>query len=329
MVLTSKDYKILAVLDKDARLSDTAIAKSVGTSKQVVRYRLKRLEEEKVIENYYTMLDVGQLGFDSYYVFVQLTGLNSEKESSLYTKIIKLPQVTWLITGVGRWDAVILFCATSIEIFNQQLSHFKKELGAHLHELMFTSLIQAEHISYKFLDAKTYKPLKTTPKLKVNLKTHFLDEGDKKVLRTISQSARLPITEVADKTKLPVHTVHYKLKQLIKRHVIQGFRPKINVQKLGIQWYLLLIKFGAAPLIRTKTFIEFCKQNKQVYYVTNTVGTYDIMLDIHVKNSEEFRKFLFDMKDEFADLILLYESILVFEELVINYIPEIVLQEMF
>ncbi len=79
-------------------------------------------------------------------------------------------------------------------------------------------------------------------------------------------------------------------------------------------------------IVNIKSFIEYCKNNKNVYYVTNTVGKYNIMLDIHVKNTEEFRKFLFNLKDSYGDVILLYESLFVFEELALSYIPPVVLE---
>ena len=88
---------------------------------------------------------------------------------------------------------------------------------------------------------------------------------------------------------------------------------------------MLLIKFGSVSDKRARTFIEYCKQHKSVYYVTNTVGKYDVMLDIHVKTTQEFREFLFDIKNAFEDVILLYESLFVFEELLISYVPDIVL----
>ncbi|MEK6859457.1 MAG: winged helix-turn-helix transcriptional regulator [Nanoarchaeota archaeon] len=323
MELDALDKKILAVLDEDARLAEAAIGKKVGTSKQVVRYRLNRLKEEGIVENYYTMLDVGKLGFDSYYVFVQLTGLNLDEENEIYKKILKLPHIAWLITGVGRWDAVLLFCSKTIAQFNEQLEGLKRLFGKHLHEYTFTTLIQAEHVSYKFVRPSTQESLKTTPKNKIQT----LDNIDKTILRTLNQSARMPVTELSEITKHPLYTVHHRLKQLKKEKIIQGFRPKINVHKLGIQWHLLLIKFKSVSEERANKFIEYCKNNKYVYYVTNTVGLYNVMLDVHVKNTEEFRDFLFDIKNSFGDVILLYESVVVFEEKILTYIPPIVLSD--
>ena len=138
----------------------------------------------------------------------------------------------------------------------------------------------------------------------------------------------MPVTEIAKRTFYPIHVIHYGLQQLKKGNIIQGFKPKINIQKLGMQWHLLLIAFNTVSEERIKEFTNYCKQHKNVYYVTNTVGKYDSMLDIHVSSTEEFREFLFDIKNAFEDVILLYESIVVFEELLITYLPQIVLEKM-
>src|SRR3989344_2710343 len=103
----------------------------------------------------------------SYYVFVQLTGLNLNGENEIYKKILKLPHIAWLITGVGRWDAVLLFCSQTIAQFNEQLEGLKRLFGKHLHEYTFTTLIQAEHLSYKFVRPSTKESLKTTSKNKI------------------------------------------------------------------------------------------------------------------------------------------------------------------
>jgi len=323
MKLDLLDKKILAVLDEDSRLAEAVIGKKVGTSKQVIRYRLNRLKENGVVENYYTMLDVGKLGFDSYYVFVQLTGLTSDQENEIYQKILKLPYISWLVLGVGRWDAVILFCAKTVAQFNEQLEKLKRLFGSHLHEYTFTTLIQAEHLSYKFLRPSVKESLKTTPKEKI----YSFDKIDKKILQTINQFGRMPVTEISEKTNYSVHKVHYRLRQLKKEKIIQGFRPKINISKLGVQWHLLLVKFNPVSEKRVKEFIDYCKKNNHVYYVTNTVGMYNVMLDVHVKDTEEFRNFLFDIKNSYGDVIMLYESIVVFEELILTYIPPVVLEK--
>ncbi len=321
MNLDKLDTKILEVINIDARSPESEIGKKARTSKQVVRYRLKKLEEEGIIENYYTIINVGHLGFDSHYIFIQLTGIDGNKEKELYNKIIKLDYVAWLVTGIGRWDAVILFCSDSINKFDEQLSELKNIFGKNLHEYQFTTLVKAKHLDYKFTKTKTNNFIETTPK---NKQTN-LDKIDKKILLSLNQKARSQITEISNETKIPTNIIYYRLKQLKKKKIIEGFKPKINIQKLGLQWHLLLITLGNISEKRKQEFNTFCEQHKNVYYITNTVGKYSLMIDIHVKSLEEFREFLFEIKNKFSDAIKLYESMMVFEEKLITYIPKIIL----
>ena len=55
--LDLKDRKILYELDLDARQPLTQIGKKVGLSKDVVSYRMKKLQDEGIIKNYYTVID--------------------------------------------------------------------------------------------------------------------------------------------------------------------------------------------------------------------------------------------------------------------------------
>ena len=52
-----KDRKILYELDLNSRQSLTAIGKKVGLKKDVVSYRIKKLEDEGIIKNYYAFID--------------------------------------------------------------------------------------------------------------------------------------------------------------------------------------------------------------------------------------------------------------------------------
>ena len=56
--LDLKDRKILYQLDINCRQSNTQFGKKVGLSKQVVDYRIKRMEEDGVIKCYWTDIDM-------------------------------------------------------------------------------------------------------------------------------------------------------------------------------------------------------------------------------------------------------------------------------
>jgi len=63
--LDLKDRKILYELDLNCRQSNAQIGKKVGLSKEVVKYRIKRMEEEGIISGYWTEIDSYRLGYTS------------------------------------------------------------------------------------------------------------------------------------------------------------------------------------------------------------------------------------------------------------------------
>lgn len=322
--LDEKDRKILAELDKNSRQTDSEIAKNVGVSKQVANYRIQRLVKKGIISNFYTLVNTGALGLNTYYIFLQLEKINKAQEKELLERINSLHYVGWLVSGTGRWDAVALIYADSTSTFDKLLGEVINLCGEHLHEYNFSTMISAEHISYKFLSAQsTGQGARQTEKLRKGKgEGAGLDRIDKDILEAISQDARLPVTGISEKTGIPLHVVSYHLKNLMKNGIIEGFKPKINVNRLGYQWHLLLIQFQRATEERKRQFISFCKQYKKIYYVTNTVGLYNLMLDIHVKSAEEFKEVLLELKDKFSDIIKLYESVIIFDEYKISYVPE-------
>ena len=317
--IDEKDRKILVELDKNSRQPDSEIAKKIGLSKQVVNYRIQQLKEKWIISNFYTIVNAGKLGLNSYYVFLQLEKINKNQEKELIEKLNDLDYVGWLVSGVGRWDVVLLIYADSISAFDRLFNNVLNLCGEHLHEHNFAPLVSSEHISYKFLAETRYlESVKQTEKFEV-IK---LDDADKKILQAISQNARMPITEISEKTKLPLHVVNYRLKQMIKDKIIEGFKLKIFANKMDYQWNLLLLQFQRTTEERKKEFIDFCRNHKKIYYITNTIGPYNLLLDVYVKSSEELREVLFDLKDKFSDVIKIYESIVILDEYKINYFPK-------
>ncbi len=316
------DRKLLSQLDTNSRQTDSEIAKKIGTSKQVVNYRIQKLIKNKVISNFYTIVNIGALGLNSHYVFLQLEKINKEQEKELLSRISSLDYVGWAVSGTGRWDVILLVYADSISTFDKSLYQIINLCGNHLHEYNFTTLIFAEHIRYTFLTETQEGRVKQTEKNK----KITLNHTDTEILRVLSQNARASAVEISEKSNLPVHVVRYCLKSLIKQNTIEGFKPKLNVTKLGYQCQLLLIQFQMTNEKRKNEFINFCRQHKKIYYVTNTIGTYNLMLDIHVKNIEEFKEILFELKEKFSDVIKIYESFVVFEEHKIDYFPRELLQ---
>ena len=318
-IIDEKDRQILSELDKNARQADSEIAKKVRLSKQVVNLRIKKLISRGIITDFYTIVNPGNLGLNTYYIFLQLENINREEEKKLIHRISSLDYVGWLVSGIGKWDIILNVNVNSVFTLEKCLNHIISLCGKSLHEYIFTTLINAEHLGYRFL---LKSPFIDSAYQGEKTGIFKIDLTDEKILRVLANDARLAITEISEKTKLPLHVVNYRIKNLIKKGIIETFRPKINVNLLGYEWHLLLIQFQNISEGRKEEFIGYCKSHKNIYYITNTIGNYNLMLDIHVRNVNEFKDVLAEFKDKFSDVIRLYESEIIFDEFKISYIPK-------
>ncbi len=73
-----KDRKILYELDLDCRQSNTQIGKKVGLKKDVVSYRIKRMQDEGIITNFWTAINTFKLGYQVYRIYINFQYVSSQ-----------------------------------------------------------------------------------------------------------------------------------------------------------------------------------------------------------------------------------------------------------
>jgi DNA-binding Lrp family transcriptional regulator len=100
------DEKIINILNEDARKSYREIARKLNVSLTTISNRIKRLEDEKIIERYIPLINQEKMGYD-------LTAIINVKIS--HGKLIEVQERISLdkhVSGVyditGEWDSLII-----------------------------------------------------------------------------------------------------------------------------------------------------------------------------------------------------------------------------
>jgi DNA-binding Lrp family transcriptional regulator len=105
MDIDSKDVMILNMLSIDARLSMTEMARRLGMTRTAVRYRLRELEDDGIIEGYTVI--VNPLKFDSgLYAEIRI-----EVKPINMVKVINLLKETKEVVEVYRLSSPMIICA--------------------------------------------------------------------------------------------------------------------------------------------------------------------------------------------------------------------------
>src|SRR3989344_4812979 len=81
--IDEKDKKVLDLLAKNPRSSLVDMSKIINESAKVLSYRIKKLENKKLIEAYRPVIDYNSLGYTYYKIFINLNKVSKEELTGL------------------------------------------------------------------------------------------------------------------------------------------------------------------------------------------------------------------------------------------------------
>ena len=129
--LDSIDLNILAALQRNGRMTNSALAEQVNLSPSPCLQRTKRLEDAGFIQGYSADIDLGRIG-DTLTVFTEitLTGHRSENFRTFEAGIKRFPQVLECHLISGGYDYLLKFICRSILDYQDTIeSILADELG--------------------------------------------------------------------------------------------------------------------------------------------------------------------------------------------------------
>ena len=78
-----KDRKILYELDLNCRQSNVQIGKKVGLSKEVVKYRITRMQDEGIITCFWTAINTLKLGYYCFRIYINFLDVSSDIKNEI------------------------------------------------------------------------------------------------------------------------------------------------------------------------------------------------------------------------------------------------------
>ena len=120
--LDTIDARILELIQEDASLSVAEIADQIGLSPSPCWRRIKRMEEEDIIEKRVTLLNREQVGLEfEVYAAVKLTLPSRENLQAFEDAVAPLPEVADLATVTGAVDYMMRVVTTDIRAYDDFL----------------------------------------------------------------------------------------------------------------------------------------------------------------------------------------------------------------
>jgi len=142
-MIDEKDKKILLELQKNARQSISSIARKTQLPRDVVKYRIKKLEENKIILSYHAFLDHAKLGYPMYtFVLISLSNYTLDDEKKFLSYLKQNKNVVYVGTMTGNWDIGINICARDFNQFNEIMKDIRIRFSSIIKEFTIGTIIK-------------------------------------------------------------------------------------------------------------------------------------------------------------------------------------------
>ena len=283
-----KDRRILHELDHNARTPFSKIGRKIGLSESVVRYRIERLQSLGVLNGFMTFIDSQKVGYRDHNVFIKLKVISERKERELVERLKRLSGVCWLVSTSGHYNLVLGVLARDVQHFQEVLNDVMHILENCIVE--DSLLISTSACQLQFPLIPNQKRDFTMSQVKIGGSPIRLSLVDVSILQGLSGDARISTLELAKKLDLSFSAVSEHLNKLISSHLIQGFKPWIDMSKLGKQWYLVLLKLKYIDLESSRAFIESLKGMPQTFFIVCGVGNWSMQVEFFCDDDCEFRE---------------------------------------
>jgi Lrp/AsnC family transcriptional regulator for asnA, asnC and gidA len=314
-----KDKKILYQLDTNSRQSATQIGKKIGLKRDFVQYRIKRLQEKGIIQNFYTVIDASKLGYSSFRFYFVFQYLTPKIQKDIITYFIKNKYTYFVGLIEGRYHLFVITWVKDVNEFYSFYQNILKKYGHYFKEINVCLFVCLEHYQLSFLQDNGNDRSKKLITGGQKVEDH-IDKFDMKLLKIIALDARLPLIQIAEKLKTTTPVVKHHFNKLLKNGIIQGFKTNINFRKIGYQNYKVDIHLkDYNDLDKIGWYLT---KNPYLYFVSKTAGYADLEVHFYAKNINKIHEIIEDLTNVFPGKIKYYSTFNILRYLKRQYMPE-------
>jgi len=303
------DKRILFELHRNARISDSELAKKIRRSKDSVRYRIRNLEEAEIILGYQAWIDFTKIGYSSYKLYLRLSA-TPEQAERLYDYIRKEKRAFAMFTADGAWSIGLAFFAKNhaefYDIQNRLLSRFGNIITSRIYCSMADAVVKTRDFLYD--GDPDVLQLWGVPE------ANELDTIEQKLIASLFKNSRKTLVDLATACGTTVDKVRSRLKRLEEKQIIFSHTARIDYSKLGFEFYKSFVFVKNYDAKAEQRLLGYLKQNKNVIDYIRTVGPWAIEFESIVPNYQEYNNMIRDLRSRFPDIVLDIESAIINNE---------------
>lgn len=313
-----KDKRILNVLDRNPNVSLSEVAKEVLISKQVAEYRINRLISQKIIYSFFTLIDLGKLGYSLFRVHIKLKNMSEVEYSKFVKNLFEDYPTFWIALVSGSFDVIADIWAYNANEFDKTFNQILRKNKKAIYSYDIFPLLELVLYEYGYFLDKTIIRKKISMFKKEN--SVEIDTIDKKILSIIKSNSRISYEEIGRNVNLTRNAVKYRIKNLEKLGIIAGYKMMVDFKHFNKLSYKIFIKYNHAKIEQEGRLLKFIQSKSGILANTKLLGKWNLDIEIQPTDAKDLQKFIIELRSKF-DLIEDYELIQIIEDYGINFYP--------
>ena len=283
--MDEKDNLILFELLQDCRQPISKIARAVKLPQQTVSYRIKKLEDSKVIKKYAVNINYPKLGYSRHSLYLDVRGVNINDVNKYLKEITNIKEVSccYMLHEVSQWKLYVSVWTKTIERYDEIqtkiISKFKSKIK--------------NYLSFQSVKSYTYFARRLNPE---NVE---ISDADWKLIEKIKKNSKTSAIELARSFKTTASSITRKINSLKKKGIIERFYPILDMKKLGYTEYTFISRIDPSFKKKLEEFIEFTRKDSRFIILIKAVGYVNLYYAFLVKNKDE----LSEMKEKIHKIL--------------------------
>ena len=279
------------------------------------------MQDEGIIKNFWTAVNTFKLGYHIFRLYIKFQYVNSDIKNKIINHFVKYKNSCAVVTLKGKIDFDALIWVDDIYEFYRFWSNTLDQYEEYFENYFFSIYIEVHHYKKDYLlpenDDIGNRKLYVTSSAGKPVK---IDELDYKLLNEIVINARAPLIDLAKKLNCSSQTIQYRLKNLIKLHVIDAFRINIDYSKLGLQHYRIDIYLKDHK--QSGAIIDYLKTKPYFIELNVAMGWCDIEPEFVFKSIDELNEEMDSINSKFPNSIKNYSYWLALQMHKFRLLPE-------
>ncbi len=306
------DQKLLTELDHNPIIPITTLAKKIKISQQAASYRLERLQTNKTITKFGTIINLKSLGLEHYRIFFTFNA-TKYKMSDIFTYLKSQSSTYWAARIGGKYDLLLVLFVKDFEEFDRSLASFNRHFPDLIkdHKACYGTLHMLHH--HRF-----YTNDHTLLQYGYNNKPHPIDQVDRAILHILKDNCRIPALQVGQKLGINYKTVLNRIRLMEKSYIILGYR--IFITNHTHPPSIVLFSYKNYSQESEQHLISYLTARPEVTQQVRLFGIWNLFVHVRSASVEDIQKFIIQTRDKF-EIIDNYEVIPIFEDITINLLP--------